>query len=185
MTGRTRRAPAAVLAVLFVVSGCGMAKMQPAGEPPTSNLDELEHRLAKQEAVIHDRLGQSGAPHGQTLDELQGAQQVPAGGADQVTESAAPSPPEAASTPGQEFVEKSNEDTGSAGAPAAESSAAEGASAGSTCDLVCRALASMRRSADRICEIVGKEDPRCSQARGKVSDAARRVESAGCTCTGG
>lgn len=162
-----------------------MAKMQPAGEPPTSNLDELEQRLARQEAVIHDRLGSGEAPHGQTLDGLQRDQVAPAGGADQVTESAPPAPPAASPAPRQESVEKREEDTGSAGSPAAGSSAAEGASAGSTCDLVCRALASMRRSADRICEIVGDEDPRCTQARGRVSDAAHRVESASCTCTGG
>ena len=173
MTGR-RRAPAAVLALLFVVAGCGgMAKMQPPGEPPTSNIDELQRRIAHQQSIIDNKLAVREAP----ADELQRGQQPLGGEAGPTVESAAPAPPaEPESAPEEAPVAKSESSSGE--------SAAVGASAGSTCDLVCRALASMRRSADRICELVGDKDPRCTQARKQVDDAAHRVEGAGCTCSG-
>jgi hypothetical protein len=44
------------------------------------------------------------------------------------------------------------------------------------CDLACSALESMRRAAERICEL--EPGPRCSAARDKVSAATRRVRAA-------
>lgn len=173
MIGRNRRAPAVVLALLFVAAGCGgMAKMQPPGEPSTANLDELQQRIDRQEAIIQRQLAGREAPAGPQLDELQ--QRPEAGGTTEASGETAPAPPPAApEEPGAGSEEPRKK---------AEASAAEDASVGSTCDLVCKALASMRRSADRICEITGDEDPRCTKARGRVSDAASRVERAGCTC---
>ncbi len=57
-----------------------------------------------------------------------------------------------------------------------------GAQVGSPCDMACRALGSMRRSADGICRIVGQGDDRCSRARERVAQAERRVREAGCRC---
>ncbi|MBK7582726.1 MAG: hypothetical protein IPI67_21335 [Myxococcales bacterium] len=52
----------------------------------------------------------------------------------------------------------------------------------SPCETACKALASMRRSQERICEIAGDEHERCGWAKKRVSDASERVEHAGCSC---
>ncbi len=53
---------------------------------------------------------------------------------------------------------------------------------GSPCDLACRALASMRRSAAGICRLTSDHDERCTSARRRVRQAAQRVQRAGCEC---
>lgn len=55
-------------------------------------------------------------------------------------------------------------------------------SIGSACDLMCRALASMRRSANSICSIIGEQHERCSNARTRLEEASNRVKEAGCAC---
>ncbi|MBN1608168.1 MAG: hypothetical protein JW940_16160 [Polyangiaceae bacterium] len=55
---------------------------------------------------------------------------------------------------------------------------------GSPCDIACRALASMRRSAERLCVLAGADHPRCQQASSRVHAAAQRVRQAGCMCVG-
>jgi len=49
------------------------------------------------------------------------------------------------------------------------------------CAVACRALASMRRAADRLCEV--DQNERCAGAKKKVEDAARRVREACPECT--
>ena len=44
------------------------------------------------------------------------------------------------------------------------------------CDAACRALASIRRAADKICAL--EQGPRCDAARAKLADATRRVHDA-------
>jgi hypothetical protein len=46
----------------------------------------------------------------------------------------------------------------------------------SDCNLACRALASIRHAAERICAL--EPGPRCDAARAKVADATRRVQAA-------
>jgi hypothetical protein len=46
----------------------------------------------------------------------------------------------------------------------------------SDCNLACRALASIRRAAERICAL--EPGPRCDAARAKATDATRRVQEA-------
>jgi len=46
---------------------------------------------------------------------------------------------------------------------------------GDPCHTACRALASMRRAADRLCAISGDEPERCGDARGRVERAEERV----------
>jgi hypothetical protein len=41
----------------------------------------------------------------------------------------------------------------------------------------------MRRAADRICAIAGEGDARCERARGRVEEAAQRIERAHCACS--
>lgn len=50
------------------------------------------------------------------------------------------------------------------------------------CLRICKALDSMRRSADAICQLAGDEDQRCSGARGRLEKNEQRVSEAGCAC---
>lgn len=43
------------------------------------------------------------------------------------------------------------------------------------CTTACKALASMRRSAERVCSMTGDEDPRCENLRERVERARTRV----------
>jgi hypothetical protein len=78
----------------------------------------------------------------------------------------------------------------SAGAPppaelrAAEPStpAPDYAAVGSACDLMCRALSSMQRSAGGICSLAGDEHERCRRARSRLKLAEEQVTQAGCAC---
>jgi hypothetical protein len=67
--------------------------------------------------------------------------------------------------------------------PAPPPSTALWGETGTPCDLACRALASMRRSADGICRLAGAGSERCDGARGRVARASERVAAAGCVCT--
>ena len=42
------------------------------------------------------------------------------------------------------------------------------------CSQACRALSSMKRSADRLCELTGSEDPRCTDVVSRYERAGRR-----------
>ena len=53
---------------------------------------------------------------------------------------------------------------------------------GSACDVACRALRSMRRSAEKICELAGETSTRCARAKSRIARAADRVRDAGCEC---
>ncbi|MSP25092.1 MAG: hypothetical protein EXR75_07995 [Myxococcales bacterium] len=50
------------------------------------------------------------------------------------------------------------------------------------CSLACRALTSMRRSANRLCELAGDADARCDDVRHRVERAALRVARACPAC---
>jgi hypothetical protein len=56
---------------------------------------------------------------------------------------------------------------------ALDSAATELSTAGQSCAQACKALASMKRSSDRICELNGPSDPgaRCQKARDRVETA--------------
>jgi hypothetical protein len=68
------------------------------------------------------------------------------------------------------------------GADEAVASAGTPAPPGSQCDLLCRALGSMRRAADGICNLTAEQDARCSGARNRVKLATEQVASVGCAC---
>ncbi len=55
-------------------------------------------------------------------------------------------------------------------------------SARERCKIACRALASMERSANGICSLVGDAHEKCVWARTQLRDARRRVEQASCNC---
>jgi len=59
---------------------------------------------------------------------------------------------------------------------------------GDACSIACRALASMRRSADRVCALApsaSPDAPRCDDAKDRVTKAERRVRERcpGCSAT--
>lgn len=53
---------------------------------------------------------------------------------------------------------------------------------GGPCDTACRALASMERSAERICALAGEGDARCENARAMVKTSRERIQASGCWC---
>jgi len=53
--------------------------------------------------------------------------------------------------------------------PTAEMSAAD------RCSIACRALASMSRAAERLCELTGEDDDRCVSARARVTAAEELI----------
>jgi hypothetical protein len=53
------------------------------------------------------------------------------------------------------------------------------------CDIACRALGSMRRSADRLCQLTSEDDERCGNVRGRVERATTIVESVCPDCGAG
>ncbi len=50
------------------------------------------------------------------------------------------------------------------------------------CTRACDALGSMRRSAARLCDLTGEDDPRCDSVAGRVSAAVERVRAACPAC---
>ena len=59
---------------------------------------------------------------------------------------------------------------------------AVGLSGGDRCTRLCKALGSMRRAVNSVCELAGDEDERCVTARSRLENSERRVTDAGCTC---
>ena len=54
--------------------------------------------------------------------------------------------------------------------------------AAADCATMCLALASMRRAANKICDLSGESSDACREARRKVANAAKRISKAGCNC---
>lgn len=59
--------------------------------------------------------------------------------------------------------------------PKPQSQAGEPLQARDRCEVACKALASMKRSADRVCEMTGEGDTRCEHLRERVERARSRV----------
>jgi hypothetical protein len=52
----------------------------------------------------------------------------------------------------------------------------------SRCVRACKALGSMQRAVDRLCELTDDDDERCEDGRERVARSRKRVRDAGCTC---
>lgn len=50
------------------------------------------------------------------------------------------------------------------------------------CERACQALASMRRSAERLCELTGEADERCASVRQRLENAADLVRRSCSSC---
>ncbi len=150
-------------AACVALAAAGCAAGGGAADAPTDDVGALLDDLTANEREIDRELGPAVAA---TLP----------GGAGAGERQAAPS--------------RSDEDAAPhAPAPAPQASVAEAereeaTSVQTPCRTACRALASMQRSAERICELVTPGDGRCTEARRRVDASGARVASAGCGCTG-
>jgi hypothetical protein len=59
--------------------------------------------------------------------------------------------------------------------PGVEPNTATGLDTAQRCAIACKALASMKRAAARVCEISGDDDERCENLRERVEKARQRV----------
>lgn len=142
---------------------------QPSGATPArelSELDAFEHDLEVSERRLeeHLRVAQGEPSSG---EERTAAEASP--GASPAEESAAPqtsAPTPAARPPGP---------------PQRKERSREEKRADDACALSCRALASMRRAEEGICNLVPGAAP-CSSATERVERAVQKVRAAGCEC---
>jgi hypothetical protein len=134
----------------------------------STDLGALEAKLAAAERDLNAQLGAApGGGEAATLD-LAAPTEDKAVGQSKPSAQPAPAPPPKAS--------RAEKPTSVGGATAQSESSAP------SCDTICKALASMERSADRICELTSAEDTRCTRARERVDSATKRVELSGCGC---
>jgi hypothetical protein len=168
----------ALASALAIIAGCAARAPEPAqpsteAEPsrqPMSELDALEHDLD----VAARRLA----------EQLDKKQREPVTSERRDAEKAPPPPPPPAPPPGSKPRPEPPADAPGAG-EATGSDTEASARVGSACDVACRALASMKRSAARICALAGDSHERCVRARAKVAEAERRVSGAACECRQG
>jgi len=161
------------LALSLVFSACGGAAT-PA-QAPVQGLPAIMHEpMTELEAQQHDfdvSVAQFDEQLARRRSELAPAQlkkeQAPVDGAAGV-----PAPVTTASP-------KAAEKAPDAPAPAEASSGG----VGSSCDLLCRALSSMKRSADGICGLTSEQHERCVSARQRVAVSARQLSDMGCACS--
>jgi hypothetical protein len=147
-----------------------------------TELDALEHDLAVSEQRLEVQL----VRRQRALADLRSGESEDADSSKK-TESAVPRPPEEpAGTDGEEEKPRRRTEASQPSSPPdpAEAPVRTG-KVGSPCDMACRALSSMRRSAERICELAGPSDERCARARSRVSAAEERIRQAHCECVGG
>lgn len=149
---------------LFVLglgaTGCA-AKQAAVDAPAPSDLSGWEQELARAQQQLNAALP-AREKHQLVTQDKATDQKVEADLDGAGAEAPAPEPAEAparASAPGSSAAERR-----------------------SPCETACKALASMQRSADRICELTDESSARCTNARSSVSDARERVERAGCGC---
>ncbi len=158
---RVVRPSAALLAVVAStwLVGCGAASKEPASSysaPEPRTMDEAEAQLAAAERDLG-----GGAPAGTS-----------AGGSAATPPSAAP--PASAGATEAPTTKAPREDVH------AESDEMSSDSAPSPCQTPCRAIASMRNAVRAICRLAGDADPRCTEAKGRLSASEARVSSCGC-----
>jgi hypothetical protein len=177
------------LALALLGGGCAALRNQEAQPPakapggaeeqrkPLTELDALEHDLAVSEQRLEAQL----VRRQQALADPRRREGETGAESSKKTEPAEPLAEEPAEVDGDEEKPRRRDE-----APQQSSQAeARTGKVGSPCDMACRALSSMRRSAERICELAGADDERCTRARGRVAAAEERIRHAQCECVGG
>jgi hypothetical protein len=184
-----------VLGLTLLAGGCAaQTKMQEAAPSPKApegvesrrpltELDALEHDLAVSEQRLEAQL----VRRTQALaDPSSGDRDRDADSSKKTQSAEPPAPREPAETAGQEEKPRPRDEAAEPSSPPGRAQApVRTGKVGSPCDMACRALSSMRRSAERICELAGASDERCTRARGRVSAAEERIRHAQCECVGG
>lgn len=148
-----------------VVVGCGGSGPPPAKAAGGEPLDTVQDALGALERAEGELLAALGDRPESELAEQQGYPQAQPGQAAPTYAQPAPPPAEPE-------------------APAEEAGDADGVGdeASSRCAVACRALASMERAAERLCELSGEDDERCVQARERFAAALDRVEASCSEC---
>jgi hypothetical protein len=151
---------------LTLLGACGGAAGGAKSPDATEDVDSLARDLEAAEQTLAGEIG--------------GRAQLPGAGST-VTESSRP--PEPTGGQSADELKKSEAPAVDAPPPPAQSSPSPASPpAGPPCETACKALASMKRSQTRICDLAGAGHERCSWAKQKVADATARVERAGCAC---
>jgi hypothetical protein len=148
---------------------------EPRGsEPGTSReelgrLDALEHDLEVSEQRLEEHLSSvlEPGPTSEGSDGVTGDSAAMDEGAAEAEAPAAPAPAPPTAEPRSAREKQERQ---------------ERRRADDVCSLSCRALASMRRAAEGICELL-PASPRCGSATERVDRARLRVENVGCQCT--
>jgi hypothetical protein len=153
-----------IAALMLFAAGCGGAATAGApgrAAPGSTDLDQLERDLASAERDLDG--------------ELASAQPVaPSGAAGEAAE--APTTASPAEEPAGGDEERAPKEADKAAALDSRSANAD------RCSTACKAYQSMRRSADRICEIAGADDERCGRARRRVDSARAQIQQSPCRC---
>jgi hypothetical protein len=156
------------------------SKVAPVSAPSPNEISEIEQAQREFEAAARELEAQLHPLRVSSMDREDEAS------AEGKHDSAAGAPPAVQSEPGRAAPKEARPDAKkreadeSSGAVPADSAARS--PAGSTCDLACRAFASMERSTEHICSLAGLHDSRCARARDRVRNARDRVTKAGCSC---
>jgi len=168
------------LLLLWLAPSCGGGQAGAAGAKSPGDVDQAERDLAAAEDTFLREMGAAGpgrfAQPAQSYPMAQSAPQAEA----EAEAPAAEAPPEA-------VADKAAADEAPAEpAPAVQEAAGGDAEARSAppdrCSVACRAYQSMRRSADRICDITGADDERCGRARRRIESARSQIEHSPCRC---
>lgn len=156
-----RALPAAVAIVLFL--GCGGGGVAMKGGAPETVPDALAD-LDRAEAELAQAIGSPAfaRPPGEESRPATGsdAPEASPGSRDAFPTTSPPPPPSTQSAGGERAAEVQSS------LPPPD-----------PCVTACRALASMSRSADHVCDLAGHGDDRCSSARSRVERATDRVRS--------
>ena len=147
---------AALSAAAIATVGCGGAAGRGPADADTTDIDSLLRQLEQSEQEIEAQLGP--------------------------TATASPEPPRVALGGGADALDEEAEATEDEAPVVTSGESAARVSTAPPCEIACKALASMRRSADRICELAGSADARCVNARRRVDEATARVARASCSC---
>ena len=154
--------------LLATIAACGGAPAKSA--TPTGGASEVDGLSDEIEAAART-IGELGPPPG-------------LGASAPGAAPTSPSPPAAEPVPEEKKAEpKKDEASGDGGESGASQQSPAPPRPSSSCETACKALGSMKRSQERICEIAGDSHDKCTWATQKVADATSRVERAGCDCS--
>jgi len=165
--------------ILLSLAACGRAKeaeapssLEPGADSGTKSATERMEAEPQTLAEAEDMLARARADLDQLALNEPGAPPATAAGA------AAPAPPPAA--PAAEAPADRSADKAEAKRAESES-AAPRAKEASPCETACKAFSSLERASDAVCRLDNEGGQRCQRARQIREDAARRVQSCGCS----